>query len=301
MQEIFLELIRRASSILPDDVVVALKEAAQEEQSDGSAYSAILDILHNCKTAKDSSRPLCQDTGQNIWYVYLPRIADKKEVSKSIVSATRKAVELSYLRPNAVDSITGINSKDNTGLGMPQIHFTEWDNDYLSADLMLKGGGCENVSLQLSLPDTAINAGRDLDGVRRAVIEGVFRAQGKGCAPGIIGVCVGGDRATSMTAAKEQLFRKLYDKNSNPVLKSLEERLYKECNELGIGPMGFGGKTTVLGVKICTLHRLPASFFVSIAYMCWACRRMSVEMRNDGISFSEDCITARSEFLERLF
>lgn len=250
-----------------------------------------MDILQNCEAAALSSRPLCQDTGTNIWYVYLPPSMDKNEVRRDILWATRKAVKNAYLRPNAVDSLTGANSGDNTGPGQPVIHFRERRKKYLTADLLLKGGGSENVSAQFSLPHEGVGAGRDLEGVRRVVIEGVFNAQGKGCAPGILGICIGGDRATGAVKAKEQLFRALEDTNPNPTLAALEKRLKKECNTLGIGPMGFGGNTTVLGVKIGTLDRLPASYFVSIAYLCWAARRHSVEIKNGRARFSEQCET----------
>jgi fumarate hydratase class I len=158
----------------------------------------------------------------------------------------------------------------------PTIHFEEWENDYLKVDLVLKGGGCENVGAQYSLPDTALKAGRDLKGVRKVVLDAVQKAQGHGCAPGILGVAIGGDRGSSYLESKRQLFRSMDDVNRDPNLAPLERQLTDEANQLGIGPMGFGGKTTVLGVKLGTLHRLPASYFVSVSYMCWADRRRSL-------------------------
>ena len=192
------------------------------------------------------------------------------------------ATERSYLRPNAVDSLTGKNSGNNTGEDFPTMHFHEWDRDSIHVDLLLKGGGCENVSTQYKLPDARLKAGRDLEGVRRVVLDAVHQAQGKGCAPGVLGVAIGGDRGSSYLKSKQQLLRKLEDENSDEELAALEERLHEEANQLGIGPMGFGGKTTVLGVKVGAQHRLPASYFVSIAYMCWANRRSSMDVNLNG-------------------
>ena len=285
MKEHFVELIRRAATQLPDDVRAALERGRDAEQPGSSTRSALEEVLRNCQVARDSSRPLCQDTGTNIWYVYHPRSLSQAQLGRDILEATREATKRSFLRPNAVDSITGENSGDNTGEGLPVMHFHEWEQEALHADLVLKGGGSENVSAQFSLPSAALKAGRDLEGVRKTVIEAVFQAQGQGCGPGVIGVCVGGDRASGMIAAKEQLLRRLDDKNPDPKLAALEERLVKECNELGIGPMGFGGATTVLGVKLGKQHRLPASFFVSVAYLCWAARRASMTVTSGKAQF----------------
>lgn len=287
MREYFLELIKKASTELPDDVMAALVGARDLEDEPSTARSALSEIIKNCKLAKETERPICQDTGTNIWCVYHPVGMSQMKLKEDILSATREATKLSYLRPNAVDSITGKNSGDNTGIGMPVIHFNEWEEKYLAADIALKGGGSENVSIQYSLPDNELKAGRDFEGIRRVVIDAVFRAQGLGCAPGIIGVGIGGDRATGMIEAKEQLFRLLTDTNPDAKLAELENRLYEECNELGIGPMGFGGKTTVLGIKVGARHRLPASYFVSIAYMCWAARRANLTLENGRVQFSQ--------------
>ncbi|MBO9371018.1 MAG: fumarate hydratase, partial [Chloroflexi bacterium] len=190
-------------------------------------------------------------------------------------------------RQNAVDSLTGHNTGNNLGIGFPVFHFEEGaPDDPLEVALLLKGGGSENVSIQYSLPYEPLKAGRDLEGVRRVVLDAVHRAQGEGCAPGILGVCIGGDRGTGYTHAKMQLLRPLDDVNPVPELAALEERLLGECNELGVGPMGFGGKTTVLGVKIGAAHRLPASFFVTVAYMCWACRRARMEVKDGTVVYS---------------
>ena len=205
------------------------------------------------------------------------RISDK-QIRAAVVDATHR----SFLRPNAVEAISGKNSGDNTGVDFPTIHFEEWEHNYLKVGLMLKGGGCENVGAQYSLPSEKLNANRDLDGCRRVLLDAVMQAQGKGCGPGILGVCIGGDRATGYEFSKAQLLRKLNDRNPSPELDRLEQDIVSTANQLGIGPMGFGGKTTLLGTKIGVLNRLPASYFVSISYMCWAFRRQGVQVGPDG-------------------
>jgi fumarate hydratase class I len=199
------------------------------------------------------------------------------------VDATKKA----YLRPNSVDSLSGVNSGNNLGGHyFPTIHFEEVEGDTLTIDLMLKGGGCENVGAQYSLPNSVLNAGRDLSGVRKVVLDAVHKAQGKGCAPGILGVAIGGDRGSSYYASKEVFFQKMDEPNQDEILANLETQLTEEANQMGIGPMGFGGKTTVLDTKITSHHRLPASYFVSVSYMCWAYRRRRMKFL-DGIATYE--------------
>ena len=287
LHESFVELIRRAATSLPSDVEAAIARARDGERPMSAARNALDMLLINIGKAREASAPMCQDTGMNIWYVHYPAGPHEHALEKAIRDATVAATKKSYLRPNTVDSITGKNDGTNLGAGAPQIHFHQWDLPYVKADLLLKGGGCENVSGQMSLPNGEIKAGRDLEGVKRAVIKMVLDAQGQGCAPGICGICIGGDRAGGALAAKEQIFRVLDDANPDERLAKLERELVEACNGLQIGPMGFGGKTTVLGMKITAQHRLPASFFVSMAYECWSCRRWSVEVDDAGARFTE--------------
>jgi fumarate hydratase, class I len=196
--------------------------------------------------------------------------------------AVKLATKKGYLRQNSVDSLTGVNDGTNVGPGAPVFHFHQHRSLEVSVRLVLKGGGCENVGAQYSLPSEKLNANRDLDGCRKAILDAVLQAQGKGCGPGILGVCIGGDRATSYEMSKTQFLRLIPDRNPNPKLDALEQDILKTANELGIGPMGFGGKTTLLGVKICAVNRLPASYFVSISYMCWAYRRQGVTLDAKG-------------------
>ncbi len=280
LTEHFVELIRRTSSDLAPDVEQVLREAREREEPHSAAQGAFDTILENVQMSRGGSRPICQDTGTPIFYVWYPEGWSQRKLRDQIRQAVRIATEKSYLRPNAVEAISGKNSGDNTGVDFPTVHFDEWEHDYVRISLMLKGGGSENCGAQYSIPSPEFEAGRDLAGVRKAVLDAACKAQGFGCSPGVLGVGIGGDRATSMLKAKEQLLRPLDDTNPDPALDKLEKQLYREINELAIGPMGFGGKTTVLAVKMAKLHRLPASFFVSIAYMCWADRRKIMTIRN---------------------
>lgn len=285
LTEHILELIRRTSTHLPEDVVAVLARAHVHEERGSAAEQALAFILENIKIARENSTPICQDTGTPIYHVSMPFGYSMRDLIAQIHEATATATEFAYLRPNAVDSVTGKNSSDNIGVDFPTINFHEWEDETIRIDVMLKGGGCENVGAQYSLPDTEINANRDLEGVKKAVLHAVYQAQGFGCAPGIIGVGIGGDRGTSMLLAKSQLFRKLTDRNPIPELANLEEELLEKTNKLKIGPMGFGGMTTTLGIQIGAMHRLPASYFVSIAYMCWADRRRSLFYRGGEVIY----------------
>jgi fumarate hydratase class I len=278
LTDAFVELVRRTATELPADMELALKDAQHREEPGSAAEGAFDAILLNVKMAREHSTPICQDTGTPIFEIHYPLGVSTRLMAEQIRHAVAIATDHSYLRPNAVDSLTGKNSGDNTGEDFPTMHFHEWGNDSIHVELLLKGGGCENVSAQYKLPDARLKAGRDLDGVRRVVLDAVQKAQGKGCAPSVLGVAVGGDRGSSYAKSKQLLLRKLDDENPDEQLAALEKQLYEETNTLGIGPMGFGGKTTVLGVKVGTQHRLPASYFVSIAYMCWANRRSSMDV-----------------------
>ncbi len=278
-----LELVRLTSTDLPPDVEQALRQAVDREQPNSAARGALETILKNVALSRANSTPICQDTGTPIFYVHYPEGWSTRQLRSQIEAAVVEATRKSYLRPNSVDSLTGKNSGNNLGGShFPSIHFEEIEGDTLTIDLMLKGGGCENVGAQYSLPNSQLGAGRDLAGVRKVVLDAVHRAQGQGCAPGILGIAIGGDRGSSYYASKEVLFQKLDEPNPDPQLAALETRLTEEANQLGIGPMGFGGETTVFGAKITALNRLPASYFVTISYMCWAYRRRKMTVLPDG-------------------
>jgi len=277
-----LELIRRTSAEIPDDVHAATLAALEREKKGTIAESAMKIIERNIELARRKSQPICQDTGSIIFYVDCPIGYDSIAFEETARNAVKLATKKGFLRQNSVDSLTGVNDGTNVGPGSPTIHFHHHRAPEIEVRLILKGGGCENVGAQYSLPNEKLKANRDLDGCRKVILDAVLQAQGKGCGPGILGVCIGGDRATGYEFSKQQFLRKLEDHSPNPQLDALEQDILNTANELGIGPMGFGGKTTLLGVKICTANRLPASYFVSVSYMCWAYRRQGVRLRSDG-------------------
>jgi fumarate hydratase, class I len=286
LTEPILELVRLASTDLPPDIEKSLRQAVEQEEPGSAARSALETIIKNVEISRLNSTPICQDTGTPIFYVRHPEGWSTRKLRAQIEAAVATATKKSYLRPNSVDSLSGKNSGDNLGgAHFPTIHFEEVEGEALTIDLMLKGGGCENVGAQYSLPDSKLGAGRDLSGVRKVVLDAVHQAQGYGCAPGILGVAIGGDRGSSYLASKETLFRRMDEPSSNPELAAMEERLTGEANQLGIGPMGFGGKTTVLGTKITSLNRLPASYFVTISYMCWAYRRRRMILEGGQVRY----------------
>ena len=272
-------LIRRSSSRLSADVLQALTAAIRREAKGSSARMILETLVQNAALARRKGTPMCQDTGTLTFFVdeRLRGLVTPAAVKKAVAVATEKG----WLRRNTIDSVSGRSINSNTCDGAPVIHYVPAKSRRAApaVTLLMKGGGSENMSRQYSLPDAALGAGRDLEGVRRCVLDAVHKAQGYGCAPGILGVCVGGDRAGGFEEAKHQLLRRLDDTNRDPALARLEKRLVKEANALGIGPMGLGGKTTVLGVKIGSRPRVPASFFVTVAYLCWAARRQSMRLK----------------------
>lgn len=270
------ELITQTSTNLPPDVRRAMARALDAEESARSSQ-ALSCIATNIDMASDAQSPICQDTGWPTFEVLTPINFNQIALRRAIESAVVEATRLGKLRPNSVDSLSGVNSGDNLGPGTPTIHFEQWERDEVEVKLLLKGGGCENKNIQYSLPAELPHlgkAGRDLDGVRKSILHAIWQAQGQGCSAGAIGVCIGGDRTQGYEYAKKQLFRTLDDVNPDPRLQQLEDYILQTANSLGIGTMGFGGGVTLIGCKVGVLNRLPASFFVSVAYDCWAFRRL---------------------------
>jgi fumarate hydratase class I len=276
-----LQLLVRTSTDLPPDVRAAMNTCLDAEPPGTRAAQALTIIAQNIDLAVDHEGAICQDTGMPTFEVKVPVGANQIWMRGQIREAVAEATRRGKLRPNSVDSITGKNSGDNLGPGTPIIHFDQWERDDIEIKLILKGGGCENTNAQYALPADLAHLGRadrTLEGVKKCVLHAVWSAQGKGCSPGAVGVCIGGDRTSGYTHAKEQLFRTLDDVNPDPRLAELEAGIMGTINKLDIGPMGFGGAVTLIGCKIGALNRLPASFFVSVAYDCWAFRRLGVRL-----------------------
>lgn len=270
------KLIVETSTNLPPDVRRAVLKARQSEDAGTRSTLPLSTIATNIIMAETDVAPICQDTGMPTFEVHCPVGANQIEMKKAILESIDLATKNGKLRPNSVDSITGVNSGNNLGPGTPVIHFSQWEKEDIEVKLILKGGGCENKNIQYSLPaeiEGLGKAGRDLDGIRKCILHSVYQAQGQGCSAGFIGVGIGGDRTTGFSLAKEQLFRKADDVNPDPTLAEVEEYVMENANKLGIGTMGFGGETTLLGCKVGAINRLPASFYVSVAYNCWAFRR----------------------------
>ncbi len=311
LEQSLYNLITETSTNLPKDVRRAIKKAKQAENAGTRAAMSLDTITNNIAMAEDNVSPICQDTGLPTFKIYTPvgvnQLEIKAAIKKTIVATTADA----KLRPNSVDSLTGANSGDNLGEGLPVMKFEQWENDYITIKLILKGGGCENKNIQYSLPaelEGLGRAGRDLDGIRKCILHSVWQAQGQGCSAGFIGVGIGGDRSSGYDLAKEQLFRSTEDVNENLELAKLEEYIVEKSNTLGVGTMGFGGETTLLGCKIGVMHRIPASFYVSVAYNCWAYRRMAIDINpstgeimnwhyQDGekITFKEENVASQVE------
>ena len=281
MREQLLSLVVKTSIDLPHDVETALERALTLSENGSGEASALRTMLSNAAMAREKRVPICQDTGTLMFVVEASSTLKRNVFQEAAEWAVEEATRLGVLRQNCVNSLTGKNTGNNLGIGSPVVHWHETDGAVSRVTLMLKGGGSENMGIQYSLPDSTLGAGRNLEGVRRCVLDAVHRAQGQGCAPGILGVCIGGDRATGYVESKLQLLRKIGERSPEPELAELEERLLKEANSLGIGAMGFGGRTTLLDVFIGWRCRLPASYFVSISYMCWCCRRQTMELTED--------------------
>ncbi|PKG23045.1 fumarate hydratase [Niallia nealsonii] len=284
------QLIVETSTNLPKDVRRAIKKAKVLESAGTRSAMSLATITQNISMADEEVSPICQDTGLPTFKIKTPIKTNQLEIKAAIYEAMELATKNGKLRPNSVDSLTGENSGNNLGAGTPVIKFEQWEKDYIELALILKGGGCENKNIQYSLPcelEGLGRAGRDLDGIRKCIMHSVYQAQGQGCSAGFIGVGIGGDRSAGYDLAKEQLFRSVDDTNPIPELAELEDYILENANKLGIGTMGFGGETTLLGCKIGVMNRIPASFFVSVAYNCWAFRRLAVKVNTDSGEIAE--------------
>jgi fumarate hydratase class I len=281
LRDSLIELITQTSTNLPPDVRTAMGAITGGETPDTQSAQALSIIASNIDMACEDEAPICQDTGMPTFWIRTPVGVDQLRIEDEVRAAVAEATRRGKLRPNSVDSLTGKNSGDNLGTETPVVHFHQWRETAIEVRLLLKGGGCENKNAQYSLPcelEHLGRAGRDIEGVRKCILHAIWQAQGQGCAPGAVGVCVGSDRAHGYELAKLQLLRTLDDVNPNPELAALESRVMEEANKLGVGAMGFGGQASLIGCKVTAANRLPASFFVSVAYDCWAFRRLGVRL-----------------------
>ncbi len=293
LEKAIIKLYRKTATSIPADVEHSLKDSLKKEKKGSIAKHTISKILENIEIARRDSLPICQDTGTPVMYIKAPMGESHHRLKQAIVNATRKATKTVPLRPNSVRVVDELNTGDNVGLDgfkeeihQPVIHIEQWDKKDIMIDLMLKGGGSENIGMQYKLPDKMLKADRCIEGVKKCVIDAVFRAQGRGCPPYILGVAIGGSKDLLAIESKKQLLRKIGDFNPDDRLAKIEMELKREINSLGIGAMGLGGEVTTLGVKIKALYRNPPSYFVDISFMCWVCRRGRLVYRNGDAEFS---------------
>lgn len=273
------KLVTETSVNLPPDVRRALTNAMAKERPGTQSALALDTIAINVDMACDNTAPICQDTGMPTFEIKTPVGTSQVLITNAIHDVIAEATRTGTLRPNSVDSLTGKNSGNNLGAGTPVVHFEQWEEEDIEIRLILKGGGCENKNIQYSVPCELEHLGRadrNIEGVRKCIMHAVYQAQGHGCSVGALGVAIGGDRGSGYSFAKQQLFRPLDDINPQADLATLESRIMEDANKLGIGAMGFGGAVSLIGCKIGAYNRLPASFFVSVAYDCWAFRRLGV-------------------------
>jgi len=277
LQEILSRLIQRGVSNLPKDVEGALKIAYKKEKN--SIARANLDlILKNVALARRTNAPICQDTGVPVFYVSIGRRCDHVfDIEGELARAVRNATHNSSLRPNIVHPISRINSNDNSGRGIPIIHYSLFDGNHIEITYVPKGAGTENMaSLHMLRPSSGE---KDIE---ELVLKRVKSMGGRPCPPYVLGVGIGGTSERALELAKTASVRQLGTKNHDPKIRKLERRLLSRANSTGIGPMGLGGKTTALAVNIETAHCHTATMPVGIALSCWADRRASIALRRHG-------------------
>lgn len=274
IEDTVVELLRLAVTKLPADVEAALDRIAGEETED-AARMQMKAITENLKLAEASGTPLCQDTGVHIFYVKTgPATGDLDRIFRDGV---RRGTNEIPLRPNAVHPMTRKNPGDNIGVNMPYIHYEPGDGKYLEITVMPKGAGSENMSqLQMLTPSAGVK------GIKEFALNTLLRAGSNPCPPIIIGMGIGGSADICMTLAKKALLRPLGQPHTDPEIAKLEKELYNALNGIGIGPMGLGGKNTLLGIAIEYAYCHTASHPVAINIQCWAARRATARIYPDG-------------------
>jgi len=270
-------LLRLAAVELPQDVKDAIQKACRKERSHIGKIQ-LEAILENIRLAEEVGIPLCQDTGLISFYLKAgSKVKRLDKAEEALCKAVRRATLEVPLRPNAVDPFTQKNTGDNTGRHVPHVHWRIFDGDYLEITVFPKGGGSENASaLKMMKPNEGFN------GLKKFVIQSVVRAGGMPCPPTILGVGIGGGADIAMEVAKTALLKPINEPNPDETVAKMEQELYEAVNRTGIGPMGLGGDSTTLAVKIDYAHRHPASYPVAVAFQCWAARRATARITSNG-------------------
>jgi fumarate hydratase subunit alpha len=276
VENVAFNILKQAVIFLPEDVKQALKKAFLEETEPGKTQ--LKAILDNIELAEKYQAPVCQDTGTIIYYLKAgDKVKSLSKVEEALINATRRATKEVPLRPNSVNPFDGKNSGDNTGRYIPFLNWEITSGDSLELTVMTKGGGSENVCV-----GGMIVPGEGIRGLKKFVVDAVVKAGAQPCPPNILGIAMGGGADISMKLAKKALLRPLNEHNPNPEIAALEKEIFEAANMTGIGPMGLGGKTTVLGVHVDFAYRHPASFPAAVAFNCWAARRASARINADG-------------------
>lgn len=276
MEEGIVTLIRKAETELPQDVVTSLQEAYDREE--GIAKTQLDAILKTIAIAKKTKRPMCQDTGIQTFFVHVGlQFPNIHLLKQAIRTGVQKATKEIPLRPNTVDPFTGVNHKDNTGDHIPYITWDFGTGDKVTITAFPKGGGSENMS-KLGM----LKPGVGLKGVKEFVVDEMIKAGGQPCPPTVVGVGIGGGADLCLKLGKMALLRPVGHHHPDHSIAAMEQELIEMINATGIGPMGLGGKTTVLDVHIEKAHRHPASLPVGIAVQCWADRRAQLVIHADG-------------------
>ena len=277
VEDITVRLLQLAVTELPQDVKDALRKAHHEEES-AVGRAQLKAILDNIDLAEKTHSPICQDTGVVIFYVKAgAQVKGLNKIESALRKGTARATREVPLRPNAVNPFTQKNTGDNTGRNIPYINWQVVPGDTLEITVLPKGGGSENVSALKMLPPS-----RGIKGLKKFVVDTVINGGAKPCPPIVLGVAVGGGADIAMKLAKATLLKPIGEPNIDPDLAKLEKELREAINSTGIGPMGLGGKTTVLDLKIDFAHRHPASYPVAVVVQCWAARRASALIYSDG-------------------
>ena len=278
VEDVVYNIIRLANTKLPEDIGWAMEAASGWEQNQ-IAYTQLGAIMDNVKKAEHIGRPMCQDTGIPVFYV---RGRFDSSIGKEIAKAVERATKEIPLRPNTVDPITRENCGSNLGLGMPIIHYIPTDDDFTQITVLPKGAGSENMT-RLAM----LNPADGIEGVKKFIIDSVLDAGGRPCPPTIVGVGIGGTSDVCVAMAKEALLIPIDEENPDPVLRQMEEDIFVALNSSGLGPMGLGGSTTALGVRIkkCACH--TASLPVAVNIGCWATRRASAKITDNGVEYSQ--------------
>ena len=271
IEDTIFDLFKEAVIKLPDDVKKALEDAYKQEDHELARLN-LKAILDNIEAAEKMGVPMCQDTGLPIVFVKLGDV-EVENLIEGIKKGVARATEEVPLRPNVVDPITRQNTGNNTGNLIPQVDIELVEDEILQLTVFPKGIGSENNNaLKMALP------GEGIEGIKKFVLDTVIAAGGKPCPPIIVGVGIGGSSDLAMKLAKKALLSKIGERNPVETLAELEKEILKKINQTGIGPMGLGGKTTALDVKILTADTHTAGLPIGVCIQCWAARQATASL-----------------------